>query len=350
MAKNFFDVGMVPKNDVLQAEVQLAQAVQNRIVTENQLAFAFANLNTVLRRQLDDSVALEDVVERPHFEKGLEECLGSALVNRPEIQSAKKQLDASEQQVRLAKSGYYPSVAASYNLTKNGPGPTVSGGAYHDSSAWNVGAVATWSVWEWGQTSDDVQVARVNVEKSKNAIVQVEDNVRLGVKQAFLAVQAAEKAIVVAQTAIAQAEENYRMFLERYREQVATATELTNAQTLQTSAVTSTTRRCTAIIWPRLSSNGPSASNSSTCPPCPNRPRRRRNSRLFLRIMPGGPLCPPFVFAGAIVARPALATPRGRMPTGKIRAEGPEQPINVPFCRISGQPPRRHRQAEKNDG
>jgi outer membrane protein TolC len=42
--------------------------------------------------------------------------------------------------------------------------------------------------------------------------------------------------IEVTQQAVVQAEENYRMNVERYREQVATSTEVLDAQTLLTKA------------------------------------------------------------------------------------------------------------------
>ena len=55
-------------------------------------------------------------------------------------------------------------------------------------------------------------------------------------KNAWLQVREAEKQVLVAQQIIAQAEENFRINEERYKEQVATSTDVLDALTLLTRA------------------------------------------------------------------------------------------------------------------
>ena len=50
MAQDFFDVGVIPKNDLLRAEVELANGRQNLVRAENAVEMAKAKFNTVLRR------------------------------------------------------------------------------------------------------------------------------------------------------------------------------------------------------------------------------------------------------------------------------------------------------------
>jgi len=236
VAKNFFDVGMVPKIDVLQAGVKLAQAVQDRTVGENALNYARAALNTLLRREMDTPVVIEDILLYKPFDKVLSECTSQALELRPEIKAARRQIEITGQNVRLAESGYYPSVALSYNQTQAGDIWTVDGSPYHEAHSWNVVAVASWNFWEWGRTRDEVQASRSEVSKAEYALIQVNDAVRLEVKQSYLSLEAAGKNIFVAQKAVEQAQEYYRMSEERYREQVATSTEVTDAETLLSTA------------------------------------------------------------------------------------------------------------------
>jgi len=56
------------------------------------------------------------------------------------------------------------------------------------------------------------------------------------VKQAYLDLVEAEKNIPVAQSAVVQAEENFRLYKEQYAEQMATSTDVLDAQTLLTEA------------------------------------------------------------------------------------------------------------------
>ena len=238
VARSFFEVGMVPKNHVLQAEVRMAEAVQTLIETEHRLMFAKANLNTLLRRRIQADIAVEDILCRGPFDLTLDECIKRALKHRPEVQAAQRQIQMKDLEVSRAQAGYYPSVAVMYNRIKKGDTWKVEGGDYHEGDSWNVVAAASWSIFEWGRTRDGVQVSRVEHAKAKNVLVQVNDGVQLEVEQNFLALRAAMKNIVVAEKAVEQAEENYRMSNERYREQVATSTEVMDAETLLTSART----------------------------------------------------------------------------------------------------------------
>ena len=77
------------------------------------------------------------------------------------------------------------------------------------------------------------RVAQAELRKNKRL-----DNIYLEVKNAYLRTQEAEKAIVAVEKAIEQAKENFRINQERYKEQVATSTDVLDAQTLLTRTMT----------------------------------------------------------------------------------------------------------------
>jgi outer membrane protein TolC len=60
----------------------------------------------------------------------------------------------------------------------------------------------------------------------------------LEVKTAYLTTEQAERAIKTVETAIEQAKENFRINQERYKEQIATQTDVLIAQTLLTKTMT----------------------------------------------------------------------------------------------------------------
>jgi outer membrane protein TolC len=72
--------------------------------------------------------------------------------------------------------------------------------------------------------------------QAADAVATLRDRIALDVKNAWLQVREAEKQVLVAQTIIAQAEENFRINEERYKEQVATSTDVLDALTLLTRA------------------------------------------------------------------------------------------------------------------
>ena len=236
VAQNFYEVGMSPKVNVLQAEVALAEAVQASIRAANAILLAKASFNSLLRRSLEAPLEVEDILAYKPFPLDYESCLKQALETRPEIKAIRGQIKINEERVTLAKSAFYPNISLQANHTWKGDTWAVTGSPLmNDHRSWDVTAILTMNVWDWGQTSSDVKASRTEVIKSRNSLTQVIDGIMLEVKSNYLSLKEAEKAITVASKAIEQAEENYRMSQERFREQVATSAEVLDAVTQLTS-------------------------------------------------------------------------------------------------------------------
>lgn len=242
VAKDFYEVGMSPKIDVLDAEVRLAEAKQQLIRTENALRVAKATFNTILRRPVDEAVTVADILAHQPYERPYDSCLEISLKNRPEVMEGEKNVASAEKEITLAKSDYYPDVSLSANYYRAGDDPDVDGSDFVDRENWDVMAVATMTFFEWGKTRSAVNEKRVRLRQAEQALEQIKDAVRLEVKTNYLDLQASEKNIWVAKKSVGSAEENFRISEERYREQVATATEVLDAQTRLTEAKTNYTR------------------------------------------------------------------------------------------------------------
>lgn len=236
VAEAFYNVGLTLRNDLLEAQVELAQAQQNLIAAENALRIAEATFNTVLRRPVDTSVKLADILFYRAYDRKQEECLEVASIRRPELEEAAKTIERSNKDVRLAISEYFPSLFLRFDYERLGDEYKVRGSDFQDAESWQVIAAMDWRFWEWGRTYYSVNERRIRVIQAEDALIQLKDTVMLEVKQAYLNLKEAEKSILVAQTAIAQAEENFRMNQARYREQLATTTDVIDAQTLLTEA------------------------------------------------------------------------------------------------------------------
>ncbi len=236
LSKNFLDVGLVPRNDYLQAEVRLADGAQQLIRAENRLEEAKARFNTVLRRPVDTPAELEDILGYEPFGLTYEECRALALEKRPEVQAYDIRAEQAGKRVKAVESEFYPTVSVAGSYQRFGDKADVSGSVYRDSENWWVGATASWDIWEWGRTKHARDASLSQERQAQNAASQVRDQVALEVKNAWLAVREAERLILVTQVSIEQAEENYRINRERYSEQVARTTDVLDALTLLTGA------------------------------------------------------------------------------------------------------------------
>ena len=236
LAKNFYEVGLVPRNDYLQAEVRLADGTQSLVRAENRLEEVHARFNTVLRRPISTPVAVVDVLDYKPYGKDFDECLQAAMNNRPEIQVFALKAEQAGKKVKVVESEFYPSVNLVGSYQRYGDSADLNGSAYRNPENWTVAAVATWDLWEWGRTKYSRDASVSQEKQAVNALTNVKDQVALEVKNAWLAVKEAEKLIAVTRTSIEQAEENYRITQERYREQVSRMTDVLDALTLLTYA------------------------------------------------------------------------------------------------------------------
>lgn len=240
VARNFFDVGMIPKNDLLESEVALANAEQNLVVKQNEVVLAKSRFNTLLRRPVDADVEIEDVLGYEPFTETYEDCVQTALKERVEIELSDKEVMVSQKDVNLAQGDYYPTIGLQGNYYKRGDNPGLGGdpGAFSHRSEWDIIAAATWTFWEWGKTSHDVNEKKRRLSQAELKRMRVEDDIRQELKRAYVVLKAAEKNISTAEKAVEQAQENFRMNEERFKEQVATSTDVLDAQTLLTETET----------------------------------------------------------------------------------------------------------------
>jgi outer membrane protein len=232
----FYEEEMIPKNDLLEAEVRYAQVQQDHIRVDNDVQIAKAHFNTILRRDINAPVEVVDILDYHAETFSLEACVKEALQRRTELKGALLDLEKAQQGVRLAKSKFFPTVSLVANYQRMGDQAELSGNTFEDAESWMVSTILSWDIWQWGKRHYQLGASKAKVAQAVEREKQVVDAVALEVKEAFLNLKEAEKNIFVAETAIEQAEENFRLNQERYNEQMATTTDVLDAQTLLNEA------------------------------------------------------------------------------------------------------------------
>jgi len=254
VSQAFYDEGIIAKNDLLQTEVRMAQARQDLISATNGLELAKSRFNTLLRRGINEEVNIKDILDYSPVRLHLNEALQKAQHNRTEIQEVSLNIVSAEKGVRLSKSSYYPSVSLIGNYQRETDDVLLGSDPGEDADNWTIALQGQWTFWEWGKKRHDVAAASAGLAKARYLLNEIKDNIQLEVKDAYLSLREAEKNIQVAKTAVVQAEENFRMNEERYKQQVATATDVLDAQTLLTQARTNYFNALSEhnIAWARL--------------------------------------------------------------------------------------------------
>jgi len=239
VAQNMYEVGMSPLNDLLQTQVQLANAKQRLITAQNTMEIAKSQFNTLLRKPVNAPVTIADILDYTPFEYDVEYCLTQAEANRLEIHVADLEVQIAQKDYRLSQRDYYPSVNLTGTLTHRGTDWDVNGGeGIGDDQFWDIRATASWNFWEWGRTTYGVREKLSRLSQAKSRKEELLDNIDMGVNRAYLRTIESEQNILTIEKAIEQARENLRITEERFKEQVSTATDVLVAQTLETDTMT----------------------------------------------------------------------------------------------------------------
>ncbi len=193
VAENYFKVGMIPKNDLLHAEVELANGKQALVKAQNAVDLTKARFNTVLKRKIFTPVEIVDILNYQPLKQSFEECLNIAQQSRPELKISSLKAAQAAKLVRVAQSDYLPALSVVGNYTRFGDNPSVSGSDYKDMESWYVMAVASWNFWEWGKTKFRVDASKARENQAIDAAKELNDQITLEIKNAYLILQEARK-------------------------------------------------------------------------------------------------------------------------------------------------------------
>ncbi len=224
---NLYTQGMVARNDVLFANVELANARQRTVQANNRLDIVRSNYNQLLDKPLSRTVTL--VAEFPKMPaEDLTTLSNLALKHRSELAVLSQQIKSLEQQAISAKAGLLPQLAVNggYQFQEN---------RYQVfEGMWMVNVGMQWKLFD-GSTRHNSDA----ITRQATALKEQRDNLRsqitLQVRRAWLDVEETRKRIEVTQSAIAQAEENLKVTIDRYQQGLSTQTDVLKAEDLRTT-------------------------------------------------------------------------------------------------------------------
>lgn len=229
--KNYMDNGLATKNDLLKFEVQESNIKLSLIEANNNIDFARSILNKSLGLPLDEKTEIEKIEIVPETIKDdLNSMVNEAVNNRSEIKSLGYTLSANKENIRASRSSYFPSVYVSGNYTYSNPNQRYQPPLDEFKGTWDVGVTLSWDIWNWGGTSSQVIQAEQNLYQSQTTLDKIKENIELEVNRNFLSLKYSKEKLDVTMKTIEQAEENLRTFQEKYDVQLATSTDIIDAE------------------------------------------------------------------------------------------------------------------------
>ena len=221
-----YRVGTVAKADVLQSQVELANARQNLVTAQNNYDVAMATLNNLIGLPTDTNLDIKDDLRYTKYNLTEEGCQDYALQNRPDNIAAEYAVREAEAAVETAKAGYRPTLSAQAVKYMLGDKP------FKDNAQeyWTAGVTANWNIFDNGVTAASVNEYKAALEKAKEVAAKKKEDIQLDVRQYYLNLLAAEKNIHTMAVAVEEAEENYKIYLVRYSAGVDTNLNVMTAE------------------------------------------------------------------------------------------------------------------------
>jgi outer membrane protein len=229
-ARNQERQGVLTAEDVLRAEVQVAEVRQLLTRARSAVRVTVAGLNRAIGLDVSAPTEVADRSEEPTVALTLADALGLALVNRREIAVVRKGIADADLDVKIARADFLPTLSIQSAISN------VTGTAVQNSNTLAGGTFASLDVYTGGKRRGQLRAARASVWRAAAQAKQVVDGVAYEIHYAHTAVDDARERIAQARTTVAQARENLRLVDNRYKTGDAQPTEVIDAQTTQTRA------------------------------------------------------------------------------------------------------------------
>ncbi len=229
-AKAFYEIGTKPKVDVTIASSNLADAKANYIEASNAVDLAVSKLNNIMGTPFIEPYIVNTSMPYQDTDITMRDAVEIANKARPDLQMAIAQVKKAEENVKLSKKSYAPSLYAAADLGMGGRDN------FTDKSWYSVGGYFSFPVINPVMVTSRIKQAKAQLEQQKYDTKASINDIYFEIQNAFVKLTDAKQRIPASKAALQEARENYELSQGRYRAGVCDAIELKEAQILYEDA------------------------------------------------------------------------------------------------------------------
>jgi len=233
--ENRYEAGTVPRFNVLQAEVALANAQPPLIQAQNNLRISMYQLVKLLGMDYSPAKPSEvpfNVVGNLTYvarKINIDESVRMAIERNPALKAQRQNLLAQAQNVNVQFAGYLPTVSAQADYTWQNNNAFES--LTEVTAGWTFGFVGSWAIFDGFETKGRVMQARAQLEQAVNNYNDGVRQIILDVQEAISNLQTALETVQSQEASVLQATEAFRLSQERLDAGAGTQLDVLNAQT-----------------------------------------------------------------------------------------------------------------------
>jgi outer membrane protein len=251
--KNRLDQGLAIRSDNLAALVSLSNAQLSEIQARTALESAWATYNRYLCRPLDQFVELEEISQLPTDNDFWERMASQVVANRgdfagkndgevrdltlrafqlrPELAGLVEQARALGAQADATRAMLRPQVSLTGGFIYLGAETFVPQGNGFAS------LIIDWTFTDSGKSRRLAAGLKAQERAANKQRADAASDVALAVRTRWLDLQQAKQKVPIARFAVIQSEENVKVITDRYRQQLATYTEVLDAETRRVTSL-----------------------------------------------------------------------------------------------------------------
>ena len=231
------DRGVLPRFDLLRAQVEVANRGPTVTAARHQAESALEALKRVAGLPLDRPVALTDTLGYRPFPDSREQAVEEALAQRPELDASTRGAEAARLLARAQAANAMPLLYLNGNYTWQGQ--TSDGfvpGANESAESAAIGLALSWPLWDGYENRSRAHQAQARAEKARLGLRQLEEQVRLEARTAWANVRSIEEELTGLKESVRLAEETHAIAEVRYESGLSILIEVLETDLALTSA------------------------------------------------------------------------------------------------------------------
>jgi outer membrane protein len=219
------DNGLLARNDLLKVQLQESNVALSLATAQKNVNVINYQLVSLLH--LPENTSIEIDIEAVKKDMATNQMLTITAL-RNDLEALNFQQKASDARIKVAKAGYYPSLALTGGYIALDLKNTIS-----VTNAMNLGVGFNYDLASIFKNGKEVKLAKIKSQESKQAITQLSDKIKEETQQAQENYSLSLQQSKVYALASEQAIENYRIIKDKYDNSLANTNDLLEADVMQ---------------------------------------------------------------------------------------------------------------------
>ena len=235
-AKNRFDVGLIPPNEVSTLEAQRSRERAQLIEATNIREGASIELRRLIGVPQETVIELTDTLDAGA--QGAQGAQGAdvadivkkALETRTERKALSFRLGGAEERQKAALTTRKPTVGLAGGFDYAKPNRKIFPVTNLWDESWDVGVNVNWNFFDFGRAKSQAAEAAAIVTATRERIAEFDEVVSADIRQRLLDIESSQAMVRAASDAVRSAGEARRVVMDRFGAGVATSTDVLIAQ------------------------------------------------------------------------------------------------------------------------